>query len=150
MKKYIDGYDALQQMCSGYSSNQIAYHLIEKDGIWAGKELEKAATRVRACLSKAKEQYFHFAEIIAISRFTSNFSAVEFMCSEIGLSQPYQLSVEEQIAGLRTSIDSASKTIESAITTLDKMNNQKNEYSRSPGNLRAVNFYKENCKEASK
>lgn len=118
---YADGYDALKRMVRGFDSYQIAFHLIEVDGIWKGKDLERAANRIRACLSRAKGEFFHFSEIIAITRFTKQYDAVFFLCDALGLSRPFPLSMPEQVERLRGSIEQASRTLEAASEALARI-----------------------------
>jgi len=118
---YADGYDALKRMVRGFDSYQIAFHLIEVDGIWKGKDLERAANRIRACLSRAKGEFFHFSEIIAITRFTKQYDAVFFLCDALGLSRPFPLSVPEQVERLRGTIEHASRTLASATAALERI-----------------------------
>lgn len=96
MRRYRDGADALKAMCFGYEPKEIAFFLIE-DGIWSDKELDSAIARVNACLNPKKQEFFHFSEIIAISKHTRNFDAVFFACDQMGLSRPVPVSLEEQL-----------------------------------------------------
>ncbi len=119
--KYIDGYEALKRMCWGHDSYQIAFHLVEVDGIWKGKDIERAAGRIRACLSRSKPEFFHLSEIIAITRLTRQYDAVWFICDELGLSRPHPLDVAEQVEHLRASIDAAARRLESASESLERI-----------------------------
>lgn len=96
-KPMHDGYTALRAMCAGYDSSLIAQYLIEVDGIWRDKTLAAGDTRIRSCLSPEKREFFHFSEIIAITRFTRQYDAVYFFCEEVGLSIPHPVDLGEQI-----------------------------------------------------
>jgi len=118
---YIDGIDALQEMCNGYGSQQIAYQLIEVDGIWHGKSLEQGAARVRACKSRSKPEFFHLAEIIAITNFTHRYDGVFFICDELGLSRPHPLSLEQLTSQLRDSVETAAAALVNATDMIGKL-----------------------------
>lgn len=117
--KYVSGYAALKAMCEGFSSDQIAFHLIETNGMWQGKSLPTGAARVRACLSPEKNEYFSFGEILAIMQFTGHFDPIYYACDLYNMTRPVPKSREEQIAHLTGVIETASDAILAANQMLE-------------------------------
>jgi len=121
MRRYRDGADALKAMCFGFEPKEIAFFLME-DGIWADKDLDIAVTRVNACLNPKKQEFFHFSEIIAISKRTRNFDAVFYACDEMGLTRPMPVSIEEQMFRVECVMNDAAALMKNAV---DEMNHIK-------------------------
>ncbi len=121
MNRYVDGYEALRQMCWGHDAYAIAYHLAEVDGIWKGRDPERGAGRVRSCLSREKKEFFRMSEIIAITRLTRQYDAIWFMCDELGLSRPQPTDVAAQVAQLRETIDDAARRLAGASDSLSRL-----------------------------
>lgn len=106
MSNYRDGVEALKAMCAGFDTYTIAMHLIE-NGLWEGRTPESGATRIRNCLSPEKREFFHFSEIIAISKFTGNKDALFFFEDGVGHSRSHPLDIQEQIANCEQMISDA-------------------------------------------
>ena len=120
---YRNGADALRAMCFGYEPKEIAWFLIE-DGIWAGKSIDGAVTRVNACLNPNKPEFFHFSEIIAITKRTRNFDAVFFACDELGLSRPRPQSVEEQLLRVEDAVMTVSRAVSDIVRSMEHIRQQ--------------------------
>lgn len=120
---YRNGADALKAMCFGFEPKEIAFFLID-DGIWADKELDAAVTRVNACLNPKKQEFFHFSEIIAVSKRTRNFDAVFYACDELGLSRPRTQSIEEQMMQVEDSVKSVTRAVKDIARTMTHIKNQ--------------------------
>lgn len=125
--RYLDGYDALKAMCEGYTGDQIAFFLIDTNGMWRTKTLPTGSSRVRACLSPEKNEYFSLGEIIAIMQFTGRFDPVYFICDVFGMTRPVAKSPEEQIAHLTGVMESANETMMAAHRLIEGL------VSRQPG-----------------
>ena len=120
---YRNGADALKAMCFGFEPKEIAFFLIE-DGIWAGKNIDSAVTRVNACLNPNKPEFFHFSEIIAVSKRTRNFDAVFYACDELGLSRPRTQSIEEQMMRVEDSVMAVSRAVTDIVRSMEHIKQQ--------------------------
>lgn len=106
MNRVNDGYTALKAMCAGYDAKEIAAHLID-DGLWKEKSLTTGEGIVNRCLNRNRSEFFKFSEIIAITRFTGNYDALDFFCDEVGASRSHPLDLNEQIQQLKDQIGEA-------------------------------------------
>lgn len=96
MPGYRDGYEALRAMCRGYKDKEIAHFLMDH-GLWGHLSLERAESRVRACLNPGKTEFFHFSEIMVITQCTHQYDAVFYFCDMVGLTRPEPKSLAEQL-----------------------------------------------------
>ena len=98
MNQRVDGYTALKAMCSGFSPKEIAAHMIES-GRWELSLVSGEGT-VNRCLNRTRDEFFKFSEIIAITQFTRDFSALTFFCDEVSATHPRPLDQGEQLQRL--------------------------------------------------